>query len=389
MRPEFGGEPGRVLHVYLVPRFEAAVGDQPESAVVKHRAVVLGFLLAASVFLTQLFAQTSGIQGIWKLKAKQGDRTTDFTLELKLEAGALSGKITGPGGEPLNISKASFTDNVLKFSVVTPDGNYEVEGKLDGDKLKGNYSGPRDIKDTWEAERGPAKNPHDSAADAALGRKYYMGHCVHCHGPEGEGGRGVNLSTGQYRHGGSDSELFRTIKNGVRETEMPGSSLSETEVWRVVAFVRRLATAGAAEKATGDVAAGRLVYQTKGACSQCHVVDKEGGVLGPDLSEIGLRRSLQFLRQALTEPERYVADNYRTVTVVTRTGEQISGVRLNEDEYSVQLRDTRETLRSFLKRNLKDSKRETRSLMPAYGSVLSGKELEDLVAYLSSLRGKK
>lgn len=360
----------------------------------KQLAVALTFLLAVSVSISFLFAQAGAggpaeIQGTWKLKARQGDRTTEFTLDLKLEAGALAGKITGPDGNTLNISKASFTDNLLKFSVATPDGTYEVEGRLEGGKLKGNYIGPGGIKDTWEAERGPEKNPFDTAADAELGRKYYMGHCAFCHGPEGEGGRGVNLTTGQYRHGGSDPELFRTIKTGVRETEMPGSGLSENEIWRIVAFVRRLGMAGAAEKATGDTAAGRLVYQTKGACSQCHVVDKQGGVLGPDLSDIGLRRSLKFLRQALTEPEAHVADNYRTVTVVARTGEQISGVRLNEDEYSVQLRDTRENLRSFLKRNLKDWKREKHSLMPAYGSALSEKEMQDLVAYLSSLRSRK
>ncbi len=360
----------------------------------RQRAVALTLLLAASVPMALLVAQAGAgdaaeIQGTWKLKARQGDRTTEFTLDLKVEAGALAGKITGPDGNSLNISKASFTGNVLRFSVPAGDGGYEVEGQLEEGRLKGHYTGPGGIRDSWEGERAADKNPFDSAADAEIGRKYFLGHCALCHGPEGEGGRGVNLTTGQYRRGGSDRELFRTMKTGIQGTEMPGSGLSEKEIWRIVAFVRRLAMAGAEEKATGDPVAGRLVYQAKGACSQCHVVDGQGGVLGPELSEIGLRRSLKFLRQALTEPDAYIAEDYRTVTVVTRSGEQISGIRLNEDEYSIQLRDTRANLRSLRKPNLKDWKRENRSLMPAYGSVLSEKELEDLVAYLSSLRGKK
>ena len=234
----------------------------------------------------------------------------------------------------------------------------------------------------------PEKNPFDTAEDAATGRQYFLGHCAQCHGPEGEGGRGLNLTTGRYRLGGSDRELFRTIRRGIPGSEMPGSRLSENELWRIVAYVRRLGTAGAEEKAPGDPAAGKTIYESKGGCPQCHVADSRGGNLGPDLSEIGLRRALKFLRQSLTDPEAYVAPNYRTVTVVTRQGEQITGIRLNEDDYSIQLRDTRDNLRSYLKSNLKEVKLEKRSLMPAYGSALSAPEIENLVAYLSSLRGK-
>ncbi len=234
----------------------------------------------------------------------------------------------------------------------------------------------------------PERNPFDSTADAELGRKYFSGHCAFCHGSEGEGGRGVNLTTGQFRHGGSDRALFKTIRSGVKETEMPGIGLAEKEVWRLVAFVRRLGTAGAEEKAPGDPIAGRAVYQ-KGNCAQCHVVDREGGNVGPELSEIGLRRALKFLRESIIDPSAHVAPNYRAATVTTRKGEQIPGVILNEDDYSIQIRDMRDNLRSFWKSDLKVVKKETASLMPPYKSLLSPKEIENLVAYLSSLRGKK
>ena len=68
----------------------------------------------------------------------------------------------------------------------------------------------------------PEKNPFDSAADVAAGRQYFVGHCALCHGPDGEGGRGINLTAARYRMGGSDRELFRTIQKGVPESEMPG-----------------------------------------------------------------------------------------------------------------------------------------------------------------------
>lgn len=234
----------------------------------------------------------------------------------------------------------------------------------------------------------PGKNPFDTDADAAIGQRYYVGQCSHCHGPEGQGGRGVNLAAGRYRHGGADAELFRTIRRGVPGSDMPGSNLSDNEIWRVVAFVRRLARAGAEEKATGDAEAGRRIYETRGGCVQCHAIGRRGGVLGPDLTEIGLRRSLKYLADSLTQPDAHVADDYRTVVVVGRDGKETAGVRVNEDDYSVQLRDIGEALRSFLKSEVRAVRAEKRSLMPAYGSRLSARELDDLVAYLSSLRGK-
>lgn len=363
-------------------------------------ALALSASLAAGCPLAQesregAAAPAAGVQGVWEFKARAGERTLDFTLELRQEGGTLIGTLTDPEGRSLSISNASLSGNALKFTVALGPGTFQVEGALECERLAGAYTSPLGGKDTWEAKRRgavaakPAGNPLTSAADVEIGRKYFLGHCAHCHGPDGEGGRGANLTTGQYRHGGADRDLFRVIQNGLPGSEMPGSELSENEIWRIVAHLRRLAAAGAEEKAAGDPAAGRLVYQTKGGCTQCHVVDREGGVLGPELSDVGLRRPLKFLRQALLEPDAYVADSYRTVTVTTLRGEQINGVRLNEDEYSIQLRDTRENLRSFLKRNLKDWKREDRSLMPAYGGMLSPAEIANLVAYLSSLRRKQ
>lgn len=235
----------------------------------------------------------------------------------------------------------------------------------------------------------PEKNPYDSAADLASGRQYFLGHCAQCHGPEGEGGRGVNLTTGRYRHGSSDRQLYMTIRKGVPGSEMYGSSLSQPELWRVVAYVRRLGAAGAEEKAAGDPKAGQAIYDGKGGCASCHIVNGRGGLLGPDLTEIGLRRSLKFLRDSIVDPSAYINPEYRSVTVVPRSGTRVRGVVLNEDDYSIQLRDTREQLRSYLKSDLKEVQQEKESLMPSYKSILSETEINDLVARLNSLRGNQ
>jgi putative heme-binding domain-containing protein len=233
------------------------------------------------------------------------------------------------------------------------------------------------------------QNPYTSSSDVAIGRQYFLGHCAQCHGPEGEGGRGVNLTTGHYRHGSSDRQLYITIRQGVPGSEMPGSRLSQPEVWRMVAFVRRLGSAGAGEKATGDPSAGRMIYEGNGACAACHTVKEKGGRLGPDLTEIGLRRSLKFLRDSLTDPSSYIDQRYRSAIAVARDGTKIRGIVLNEDDYSIQMRDMREELHSFLKSDLAEVRHERESLMPSYKQSLSQREIENVVAYLSSLRGSE
>ena len=229
-------------------------------------------------------------------------------------------------------------------------------------------------------------NPFDTSQDAALGGRLFQTHCSYCHGAQGEGGRGADLTAGQYRFGGSDGALFNTIRWGIAGSEMGPVRAADDEVWRMVAFVKRLGTVSAQEKPPGDPAAGKVVYETKGNCSGCHVIHQEGGSLGPELTGIGRRRGIKFLEESLVKPEAEVPINYRAVRVVAASGETVVGIRLNEDDMSIQLRDTGGSLRSFLKDNLRDIRRDSPSLMPAYGSILTRKEIDDLVAYLSSLR---
>src|SRR5262249_59713454 len=83
------------------------------------------------------------------------------------------------------------------------------------------------------------------------------------------------------------------------------------------------------------------------------------------------------------ERDKDISLDYRTVAVTTRAGKSVSGIHLNEDEYSVHLRDTSGALRSFLKSELKDVRLPRQSLMPAYTS-LSKLDLENLIAYLAA-----
>jgi cytochrome c oxidase cbb3-type subunit III len=231
----------------------------------------------------------------------------------------------------------------------------------------------------------PEKNPLESPDDLAKGNDLFQTHCSYCHGAFGEGGRGADLTTGLYRYGGSDAELFRTIRDGILGSEMGPARAAEDDLWRIVGFVKKLGTAEP-EQAPGNPAAGKAVYEQTG-CASCHIIGGEGGTLGPELTDIGRRRGLAFLEESVVKPEADLPVNYRGIHLVTRDGQTVSGITLNEDDYSIQIRDTGGNPRSFLKHELKEIRRDNPSLMPAYGSILSKAQLADLVAYLHSLKG--
>jgi hypothetical protein len=78
---------------------------------------------------------------------------------------------------------------------------------------------------------------------------------------------------------------------------------------------------------------------------------------------------------------------YRGVTVITRDGTKITGVEKALDDFSVVLVDFEGQLHSFDRASLRSVERERLPLMPEYGSRLSKTEIDDLVAYISTLTG--
>ena len=132
---------------------------------------------------------------------------------------------------------------------------------------------------------------------------------------------------------------------------------------------------------------GQVIFYGKGSCVTCHALQGKGGSLGPDLGMIAVTRTPESLRLALADPGAEIYPEYFTLVLTTRTGKTLEGIALNEDDLTIQLRDRTGTPRSFLKADLREWHREQRSLMPSYSATLSPSELDDVLAYLATLRG--
>ena len=224
------------------------------------------------------------------------------------------------------------------------------------------------------------------AQDDAAGERLFRLHCAECHGLDGQGGQGPDLTRGVYRHGSTDRALYQTISNGVAGTRMPATSLSGRQLWQIVGYVRGLA-GGARVTVSGDRVAGEKLFRAKGGCTKCHMIRGEGGRLGPDLTDIGSLRSPANLRASVLRPDEEISPAYWAVEAVDRDGKVYSGIRLNEDTYSIQILDVSESLRSIAKKDLqKLTVDKKKSRMPAYAGVFTDPELDNLVAYLYSLQ---
>jgi cytochrome c oxidase cbb3-type subunit 3 len=246
------------------------------------------------------------------------------------------------------------------------------------------------------------QNPFSADPKAASAGEFeFRINCALCHGLGARGGgRGPDLTRAHKRHGDSDGDLFRNISQGIPGTAMPangtngqGVGMTDEEIWQIITYLRSI-QAGASSRKLGNAAHGKQLFYGDANCSTCHMVEGKGGRVGPDLTSVGISRTVESLVESvrnpskrlawgLTEPTKEFAQRYETVTVVTPDGKEIQGVTLNEDSFSLQVMDTTEQIHLFDKNKLRSIKKSRKSLMPAFEpGTLSDHDLTDIIAYL-------
>jgi putative heme-binding domain-containing protein len=234
--------------------------------------------------------------------------------------------------------------------------------------------------------------PPTPMRDQVRGKRLFEGQCGRCHGMQGGGGTGANLRRPKLRHADNDDSLFELIRDGIPGTAMPYTwAMTDNEVRDVIAYVRSLGRIPT-EPLPGDPDRGRLIYG-KVECGTCHIVAGKGGNLGPELSDIGSRRGVEFLRSAMLHPgkDRILTEEgyatYVPVLATTKDGRVLTGMRVNEDTFTIQLRDVNNRLHSLQKNDLEVLRKLEGSLMPAYEKTLSRSDIDNIVSYLAGLKG--
>lgn len=224
-------------------------------------------------------------------------------------------------------------------------------------------------------------------ADIEHGARLYSGHCVTCHGERGDTMPGANLASGKFRHAETDRDLSNVIRNGIAGTAMAPSAYTDSELSAIVAYLRNMGSVDLSLAAQGDAVRGRALFQGKGNCGSCHRVGGAGPRFAPDLSSIGATRTAATLQRVLVDPNAALLPINAQVRAELGDGRVITGRRVNEDTFTVQLIDSNECLVSLDRAQLREYTVSREAVMPSYAAVLTEAERADVVAYLLSLKG--
>ena len=255
----------------------------------------------------------------------------------------------------------------------------------------------------------PAVKLEDPAA-IGKGSAIFAAKCGigYCHGKEGKAGRGPRLAGRKWEKG----DLFTTISNGTTNSLMPAfkSQLSADEIWSAVAYILSLSpdaptsapiTAAAPPAATpvppfvaksdpntGDPEAGRLLFfdpSNPKRCAVCHQLQGRGADVAPDLTAVSARPPREILRDILQPDARLAVE---PLTVITKSGERITGLKKQETREFLRLYDTATlppVLRTIYKDQIESIAPERHSPMPSdYGQIFTRKQLLDLISFLKS-----
>jgi cytochrome c oxidase cbb3-type subunit III len=231
----------------------------------------------------------------------------------------------------------------------------------------------------------PARQaPPDPAIER--GHTQFAQSCGFCHGADATGARGPDLVRSPLvAHDVKGDLIGDVIRHGRPDKGMPPLSLSDAQVADIAAYLHNRAAealnSGEVPKTypvekllTGDVGAGKTLFDGPGGCKKCHSTD--------DLAAAGRKYPPLELEARMLYPE----GKHAVATVRLPSGEQIQGPLVHIDEFSVSLRDSSGWYRSFSRDRVKVDVQNPldahRDLLPK----LTQADVHNLFAYLQSLK---
>ena len=137
----------------------------------------------------------------------------------------------------------------------------------------------------------------------------------------------------------------------------------------------------------GNAMLGRRYFMTssQGECTRCHSIGGQGGAVGPSLTKIGSTLTREQILQALVEPSARLSPGFGMVVLTLKDGQTAAGILTAENDHELILKTSEaEPLKIPVARIAKRD--NVPSSMPPMGSVMSKREMRDVVEFLSGLK---
>ena len=216
----------------------------------------------------------------------------------------------------------------------------------------------------------------------------YASQCAGCHGVDARGGEyGPPLAENPRLRGRSISWFRKIIQDGVPKGGMPAFNLPAGELDTLAALIHSLNSPAAQNTPAGDGKAGEQFFFGKGQCASCHMVDGRGSAVGPDLSDIAPRMTINEIRSSLLQPSASITPGYQMVTVRLHDGTTLHGFARSRSNYEIVLQDLKGQFHLLHDDEISAISEDQQSEMPPVKA--SPAELQNLLAFLSTLTGVK
>ena len=259
-------------------------------------------------------------------------------------------------------------------------------GSLLGVWVGGVYAQDSSPQKSNSKQPAPSKNPFTKPGDIHQGQQLIRALCSRCHGIDGKGGKGPDLTDGVFRHGSTNEEIIRNIRDGIPGTGMPGiGDVLDEWNWQILSYLRAEASKRGRDQPglRGDAVRGYELFK-KHKCASCHWGGSSVGRRGPNLAR--LHATADYVRKSLLDPDSQIDGSYQPLMLVMNNGRVLQGMRLHENTYYVLLIDEQEILQTIPKSRIDELRKPHKSLMPGFAKELNAQDVEDLTAYIFSLQ---
>ena len=248
---------------------------------------------------------------------------------------------------------------------------------------------------------GPADAPFVDAALANQGRTIWAAECINCHGTQARGtDNGPNLTRSlvvlRDRYG---SHLGAFLKNGHKmQSGGTSTTLTDEQITNLAHFLRQRVNDSfrgspifqAQNVLVGDAKAGAAFFNGEGKCASCHTATALSlAGIGGRYEPIDLQQRFLFPgggrgRGRASGPTSASAVR---VTVTPASGDAVTGVLVQMDDFNVSLRDGSGAYRTFKRSpGVKVVKDDPLAAHHALLETLTDKNMHDVVAYLETLK---
>lgn len=167
------------------------------------------------------------------------------------------------------------------------------------------------------------------------------------------------------------------IANNVKKPKGPGKE------WKLIEAVA-MVDSGIGNR---NFENGKAMYAAS-LCIQCHTMKGEGGLIGPDLTQLGTRFTYKDMLEAIIEPNKSISDQYGSTIFYLKEGGSILGRLINQDKINYTIAQNPfapQVTREILKKNvLRTQMSDVSPMLANLINNLNSNEVKDLLAYLKS-----